>query len=660
MTNAIEDDEIEVEDFLKQCGDIIITRDWLQFKFSHAFSLQLSYKIFMNTFYGVVGSYYSGTFYCVQMAGGVTTLGKENTLRLNQFLKNKDCKVWYNDTDSAYFSPPPKLFTEIDKKYYSGDLSKIDYCTKLVEMTQLYADGINSEVNDYFINTSGYTALKLNYEEVLYPCMWTAKKKYFGHEHKELVNFISELFIRGLTVVRRDPSAFVKGLTQKILNQAVDINNTYEIMHLCKKTLFEIYKQTFTKKDFSKNAVYRPNKQNIKVLTFAERMTERSELVGYNMCPAPGERFDYVVVKKDPIFSFRGTKIPLKVGDKMEYLDHAEKNNLEIDMDYYIENEVIGSIARLAAYHTDFYVSPLDETKAAQKKSEEDTFKKAKKYMWDLVKPATITQIATKTPKGKSFKYIETQLKNKILNETSVQPLCLPLLTINNKYDDILKKHKMTNSQNQSNKNRILVSETSKKIKTEIVRKTITRVQQWANAFIKDKLSTICRGSNYKKDVNNCLNKISQDYHLMRPERITSWCNKKNWITNQLEDLTQYIMLFHKSREEFYEEEVDIVHQNIVQLNEDLTTTDDIDIALKELLYTSANMNDLINDKKELLGQISESYSNILNTFEKTIRPDVIMDKVLYRIKLNSNVIDKPKNITMASLLDQYLVIFNA
>lgn len=63
--------------------------------------------------------------------------------------------------------------------------------------------------------------------------------------------------------------------------------------------------------------------------------------------PDPYERFNYVIVKiTDPmrLYDFKGRKIDIKKGDKMEYIEYAQKNNLEIDLDYYFEKQISGHV----------------------------------------------------------------------------------------------------------------------------------------------------------------------------------------------------------------------------------------------------------------------------------------------------------------------------
>ena len=106
---------MNIDTFLERSKNIPVSLDWVDFRYSHAFSLQLSYKLFLNSLYGATGNPFDKICYCLPLAGGVTTLGKKNILLVNKFLEKKQCKIYYNDTDSSYFSAPHTYFIENDK-----------------------------------------------------------------------------------------------------------------------------------------------------------------------------------------------------------------------------------------------------------------------------------------------------------------------------------------------------------------------------------------------------------------------------------------------------------------------------------------------------------------------------------------------------------------
>ena len=117
-------------------------------------------------------------------------------------------------------------------------------------------------------------------------------------------------------------------------------------------------------------------KKNVKVHTFVDRMKARGIEI------KPNERFEYVIVKRYPYkYDTRGRKEELSIGDKMELIDVAIKENLEIDLDHYMKNSINGQLARLIAYHEMFHVeAEPDELAVAETKIYDNACKYIENY----------------------------------------------------------------------------------------------------------------------------------------------------------------------------------------------------------------------------------------------------------------------------------------
>lgn len=75
--------------------------------------------------------------------------------------------------------------------------------------------------------------------------------------------------------------------------------------------------------------------------------------------PVPGDKFEFVVVRKDVIRSYSGAVVQPKVGDRMEYTRAYEASlatdkPMQIDYMYYLERSIIGLLARFLSYYPDF------------------------------------------------------------------------------------------------------------------------------------------------------------------------------------------------------------------------------------------------------------------------------------------------------------------
>ena len=64
-----------------------------------------------------------------------------------------------------------------------------------------------NEVNTFLRLKTRSDYLKMAYEEVLFPVIFTGKKKYFGTPHEDVVNFsLKKPFIRGIDTVKQSKS----------------------------------------------------------------------------------------------------------------------------------------------------------------------------------------------------------------------------------------------------------------------------------------------------------------------------------------------------------------------------------------------------------------------------------------------------------------------
>jgi DNA polymerase elongation subunit (family B) len=279
-----------------------------------------------------------------------------------------------HNTDSVYISMPEVTFRDIDIQYYTGQISKIDYWTKMVELSFVTINVIRDGVNEEFFKDNRTKFLSMAYEEFLFPVVFTAKKKYFGIAHEHIANFKpKELFIRGLEVKKRGVSDLLKKVCMEIMWATMTPDNLFDLVELTLHKIDEIYSRKWEAKDFIQTGVFRPGKENVKINTFVKRMAER----GIDI--KPNERFDYVIVKRYPFkYDLRGRKTSISIGDKIEL---ADAKGVEVDLDYYMQGGVNGQLARLITYHEMFQVEPLDNSAAELQIAEVATYKNACKFI---------------------------------------------------------------------------------------------------------------------------------------------------------------------------------------------------------------------------------------------------------------------------------------
>jgi hypothetical protein len=380
------------------------------FKCNSANVKQNAIKVYMNSFYGEAGNPLS-PFFLLELAGGVTSSGQHNIKLVAKFVtEEKGFFIKYGDTDSLYLVPPAKYFTECDRDFVDGKLNREEYWSAMVRITMRVMNSLKNEVNDHLYKDNGSKYLKMAYEEVLYPVVFTGKKKYYGIAHENEVNFRpNHLFIRGIDIIKQGQSGLAKTIGNKIMWESMAISNTKTVHEIVKHVVSDAVnnKEQWKFEDFIKSASWRPNKNNISVHVFMKRMQvyfdienkqnqKRLAMGGvandilYEL-PEAGERFNYVLVQKNSpsdMYDIHGRKKTIKVGDRMEFANVAKLKQIPIDIAFYIKSYVIGICARFINYDDAFYPSKdiISSKQMDDKKIDKYTQDSAKKYLENFIK----------------------------------------------------------------------------------------------------------------------------------------------------------------------------------------------------------------------------------------------------------------------------------
>lgn len=341
-----------------------------------------------------------------------------------------------HNTDSLYITGPERAFTDVDRKYFCAQMTKLEYWTEIVKITFTEITRVNKIVNDALKADNGTNYLKMAYEEVIFPYLLQRKKKYAGVKHEELINFfikaLKELFLKGIDANRRGVSILSVRATERIMLGIFDINNLWTLRELVLQeidTIYEDFKAGKLKiEDFIKSAKYQPisaedrlaGKGNKSMLTFADRMAARgTPLIPYT-------RVSYIIARKYPSkYDYKGRKKALSTGERMETVEYFTANGLEIDIDYYMVNYVCGQLAPFISYHPDFYDEPKDESAKEIKRAGDSSNKSARKFLSEYTKKYT-KKYVDRGPLMRTFsKYTLNSIKKAYdkIGETSVYKL---------------------------------------------------------------------------------------------------------------------------------------------------------------------------------------------------------------------------------------------
>lgn len=385
----------------------------------------------------VIHESYDGYVYDVETEYGTFHAGIGNII-----LKN---------TDSLYLTCPNKYFRECDLKYISGEYSKEEFYTAMVKISLRVIANFEHEINDFLEKDNGTKFLKMENEGCNFPCLFLGKKKYFGIQHLNEVNFKpKKLYIKGIEVIKQGKSGIEKEIGHTIMRNAVSLDNELDIMDIVKNMLDDSVNSNRWKfEDFVQTSSWKPTKDNKSVQCFMKRMSARHSIelrenehllqqghepktLLYNPLE-PGERFSYVLVKNDILYDLQGKKVNIKVGDIMEYSHIAKSEGMQIDVVYYLIHYVIGICARFISSNDQFMPPESKLCNMDDKKIDEYTVKQAKKMLEDYVKALSGISKKDIIEKGKECK---TLFKNAVQICTENMPSTLqtiargPLLKI--------------------------------------------------------------------------------------------------------------------------------------------------------------------------------------------------------------------------------------
>jgi len=355
---------------------------------------QKALKVLANTFYGESGNCRSSV-YKILVAAGVTGCGQYNIKMVARMCEDLGYIVHYGDTDSVYLACPDELFAECDAEYeaaiaalaeeFAGVANipepepgtpeaeykrrrvaaRVVWWTKQVEITMVDITKLKEAVGDMLLADNGTRYLNMAYEEVLYPTVMTGKKKYYGSDHIDTINFDKaerKHFVKGVDVVKQGQADITKDLGYSFMHESILPTNELGLMELAEARIRKYYTMDIDPSKFVLFGKYKPDKKNVPMHKFHKRMTENVAryasdpmLASLYEPPEAGDKFQYIIAKKPQAYTTRGTKIELKKGDLMEYMRVYKSNpDVEIDLDWYMKHMIVGLFARFIAFHERF------------------------------------------------------------------------------------------------------------------------------------------------------------------------------------------------------------------------------------------------------------------------------------------------------------------
>ena len=317
-----------------------------------------------------------------------------------------------HNTDSLYLTCPSAHFAECDAEFAAKRMTREEWWSAQVRVTIRAMNLARDEVNTFLRARSGGPYLKMAYEEVLYPVVFTGKKKYFGIPHVSEVNFRpKDLFVRGIDVVKQGQPGLARELGFRIMWACVSLNNARPIRAIVEDALKEaiVNGSQWGFDHFVKTDAWKPLKNNVAVHRFIARMRARRETAPaaetqlYNL-PEPGERFSYVIVRTGAAFDLKGRKYTPSKGERMEFAKVARELNLEVDVSYYIMQYVVGLCARFINSEAAFATPAEVAANGDEKRADELAQKAAKSALETFVRSLGGLDPATMRRRGFAYR----------------------------------------------------------------------------------------------------------------------------------------------------------------------------------------------------------------------------------------------------------------
>ncbi|VVB95180.1 DNA polymerase [uncultured archaeon] len=298
---------------------------------------QLALKILLNSFYGYSG-YTRARLYSLTLAGAVTSFGRENILRTKDLIEKdireiilKDGKAFKKDETtggkhiglSVVYGDTDSVFVHLLDKGITFDEA------------QLVGNSIANTVTGSLVKP-----MELVFDSFAKRAIFLAKKRYALLIMEKTAQGVKEkIKVKGMETVRRDWCELTTKTVEKVLELVLKEGKVDDAVELVKNTistlrsmdtgkdnkLFDelILTRQYTKKPDS----YRSRQPHI---TVVDKLRNRGIIANI------GDRIPFVILAGKGLFV-----------ERAEDPDYAREKNLPLDVDYYINKQILPPVERI-------------------------------------------------------------------------------------------------------------------------------------------------------------------------------------------------------------------------------------------------------------------------------------------------------------------------
>jgi DNA polymerase elongation subunit (family B) len=398
--------QLEVDGTVMTYTDVVFYRNSIDAK-------QNGIKRMNNTIYGKMGDFREW-YFSVFVANAVTYMGKINITAMAKFVVEKfHCAVQYGDTDSLYLCADPAIYAKAQAIFdatLKTEADKLNFWTEMCTVTFGFAKMLGESIANLLMTDNGTRFLSMAFEEVAFPMLLTGKKKYCACKHlkvesinfdttpKDGLPFTDQFLVKGLEIVKQGKSIVAINMGERYVRTVLSASNNRDEIAVITDLFREYHETEPNPDDYKITLRYKPNKKNVAVHTFRDRMVKKYEEVKDNPTlrvlfepPEPGDKFDCITCEKPIEFTIKGSRIKTGKGDRLEYARVVKCGlfpDIKINKQEYMESSIIGIFARFIAYLPQFqpevYDPEIETDKDKYKAMDMGCVKRAGEFLSEL------------------------------------------------------------------------------------------------------------------------------------------------------------------------------------------------------------------------------------------------------------------------------------
>ncbi|MCZ7401890.1 MAG: DNA-directed DNA polymerase [Candidatus Methanoperedens sp.] len=296
---------------------------------------QLALKILLNSFYGYSG-YTRARLYSLTLAGAVTSLGRENILRTKDMIENDIIEIILKD-EKAVRKEEGNGGKHIGLSVVYGDTDSVFVHLIDKDLTfdeaQLVGNSIANTVTESLVKP-----MELVFDSFAKRAIFLAKKRYALLVQEKTAQGINEkIKVKGMETVRRDWCEITTKTIEKVLELVLKEAKVDDAVLLVKNTINGIktidansamFDDLILTRQYTKKVESYKNKQPH--ITVIEKLQKRGIISNV------GDRIPFVIIAGNAMFV-----------ERAEDPEYAKKKNLPIDVDYYINKQILPPVERI-------------------------------------------------------------------------------------------------------------------------------------------------------------------------------------------------------------------------------------------------------------------------------------------------------------------------